>query len=119
MFASELVLEECAAGNPEAAQRRLELLKDLPILSANEEITELAERLVADGPIPARAAGDALHIAFATIYQCDYLLTWNCRHIANAEIQRSVRRLLDYLDLELPVICTPEELMGDSDGAEQ
>lgn len=118
LFASELVLEECAAGDAEAARRRLELLRDIPILAANDGITDIAERLVVDGPIPPKAAGDALHIALATVYQCDFLLTWNCRHIANAELQRSVRRVLERLDLDLPVICTPEELMGASDGAE-
>jgi hypothetical protein len=97
----------------------MELLTGIPILAANDGVVEIAERLVVEGPIPQRAAGDALHIALATVYQCDYLLTWNCRHIANAEMQRSVRRIVGRLDRDLPVICTPEELVEESDRAEQ
>jgi hypothetical protein len=71
--------------------------------------------LVTDGPIPRKAAGDALHIAIATVYACEYLLTWNCRHIANAEIQRAARLVVRDQGFELPIICTPEELMGEEE----
>lgn len=94
------------------ARRRLELLADIPVLALTGGILKLAETLVADGPIPRKAAGDALHIAVATAYGCEYLLTWNCRHIANAEIQRAGRLVVRRPGFDLPVICTPEELMG-------
>jgi hypothetical protein len=67
---------------------------------------------VAEGPIPPKAAGDALHIAVATVYAYEYLLTWNCRHIANAEMQRGAHLVVRMRGFELPAICTPEELMG-------
>lgn len=113
---SELVLRECAAGDPDAAQRRLEIIKSIPLLVATEESYQLAENLVIKGIIPAKAAEDSLHIAIATIHSLDYLLTWNCKHIANPELQR---RIMDYLSEKgqfLPFICTPEELLGEEDG---
>ncbi len=64
------------------------------------------------GIVPSKAAEDALHIAIATIYEMDYLLTWNCRHIANPELQRSIAFFLEETGLFLPFICTPEELLG-------
>lgn len=116
LFVSELVLRECAAGDPDAAQRRLEIIKSIPLLVATEESYQLAENLVIKGIIPAKAAEDSLHIAIATIHSLDYLLTWNCKHIANPELQR---RIMDYLSEKgqfLPFICTPEELLGEEDG---
>jgi len=82
------VLEEAAAGDPALARKRLDLLADIRVLILTDGVLRLAESLVAEGPIPRKAAGDALHIAIATAYACEYLPTWNCRHIANAEIQR-------------------------------
>jgi hypothetical protein len=69
--------------------------------------------------MPSKALTDAVHIALATVYACDYLLTWNCRHIANAEIQRAARGVVRQHGFELPTICTPEELMGDAYGMER
>jgi hypothetical protein len=112
LYVSEPVLEEAAAGDATLARKRLELLADVRVLALTEGILKLAESLVTDGPIPPKAAGDALHIAVATSYACEYLLTWNCRHIANAEIQRSARLVVRRQGFELPTICTPEELMG-------
>jgi hypothetical protein len=105
-------LEEAAAGDAILAKRRLEALADIPVLALTEGLLKLAGGLVSEGPIPSKAAGDALHIAAATVYACEYLLTWNCRHIANAEIQRTARLVVRRRGFELPVICTPEELMG-------
>ena len=113
LYVSQAVIDEAAAGDPVVSKRRLDLLANLRVLPMNDGIMELAEKLVQEGPIPARAAADAVHIAIATSYTCDYLLTWNCAHIANAEIQRKIRRVVTVRGFELPVICTPEELMGD------
>jgi predicted nucleic acid-binding protein len=112
LVVSELVREECAAGDPQIAQRRLELLSGIPVLRPDRAMLEVARELVEHGPIPAKAAGDALHVATATVYGCEYLLTWNCRHIANAEIRRAAARVVARQGYDLPVICTPEELMG-------
>jgi hypothetical protein len=91
----------------------LSCLANIPILAITSTVAKIAEALVVEGPIPQKAAGDALHIAIASAYGCDYLLTWNCRHIANAEIQRRARSVVDGQGFELPTICTPEELMGE------
>ena len=115
LYVSELVLEEAAAGDAIPAKKRLELLADIRVLSLTQGILKLAESLVVEGPIPRKAAGDALHIAIATSYACEYLLTWNCRHIANAEIQRMARLVVRRHGFELPTICTPEELMGEEE----
>ena len=112
LYVSEPVLEEAGAGDATLAKRRLELLADIRVLALTEGILKLAENLVAEGPIPSKAAGDALHITTATSYASEYLLTWDCRHIANAEIQRMARRVVRRHGFELPTICTPEELMG-------
>jgi predicted nucleic acid-binding protein len=113
LYASELVLQEVRAGDTQLAIRRLELLAGVPILTVRSEILELAEDLIAEGPIPRKAAGDAAHIAVATVYGCEYLLTWNCRHIANAELHRAIRRVVERYGYEVPNLCTPEELMGE------
>ena len=112
LYISELVVQEVRAGDALLASRRLELLADVHVLASNDEIMELAEDLITEGPIPRRAAGDAAHIALATVYGCEYLLTWNCRHIANAELHRGMRRVVERYGYDLPDLCTPEELMG-------
>ena len=113
LVVSESVLRECGAGDPEAAQRRLGIVADMPLLLINERALHIAEALVGQGIVPAKAAEDALHIAVATIHGVDYLLTWNCRHIANPEIQRNIAAYLEQISLFLPFICTPEELLGE------
>ncbi len=110
---SEPVLRECSAGNPDAAQKRLAVLNDIPLLLVTEQALNIAESLVDRGIIPAKAAEDALHIAVATVNEVDYMLTWNCRHIANPEIQRGIAEYLEQIGLFLPFICTPEELLGE------
>lgn len=116
LFVSEMVLRECAAGDPDAARRRLKIIESIPLLVATEESYQLADNLLKKGIIPTKAAEDSLHIAIATVHTVDYLLTWNCKHIANPELQR---RIMDYLSKQgqfLPFICTPEELLGEEDG---
>ena len=113
LFISESVLMECSAGDPIAANNRLEILKNIPLLVINEDILEIARKLVVKNIIPEKAAEDGLHIATALIHNVDYLLTWNCKHIANPEIQRNIAQYLSEVGLYLPFICTPEELLGE------
>ena len=113
LYISELVVQEVKAGDALLAKQRLSVLADIPILAGSGEILRLAEELIAAGPIPRKAAGDAVHIAMAAIYGCEYLLTWNCRHIANAEMQRAIRRVVERSGYQPPILCTPEELMGE------
>jgi hypothetical protein len=112
---SELVLTECAAGNPEAAAKRLAALHGIKLLEITADSIELAKELVAAGIVPAKASEDALHIAIATVHFTDYLLTWNCRHIANPEMQARIAEHFRHKGLFLPFICTPEELLGGED----
>lgn len=113
LVVSESVLRECGAGDPEAAQQRLAVLNDAPLLLITEQALNIAESLVMQGIVPSKAVEDALHIAVATVNNVDYLLTWNCRHIANPEIQRGIAAYLEQVGLFLPFICTPEELLGE------
>lgn len=83
------------------------------MLELNVDCVSLARALVEKGPIPEKGAVDALHIAIATVHGMDYLLTWNCKHIANAEMQTAVSKICRSNGYEPPVICTPEELSGD------
>ncbi len=113
LYISELVIREAEAGDKMAAQRRLSALADIPLIALNEEILSLANILADDGPIPKNAKEDALHIALATVHGMDYILTWNCRHIANAEMRMAVSNICLSAGYQPPIICTPEELMGD------
>jgi predicted nucleic acid-binding protein len=114
LFVSELVLQEIKFGDSVVADRRLALLDGVPVLAASEAALEMAEAIITSGPLPRRAGADALHIASAAVYGCEFLLTWNCRHLANAELQRSIRRIVEKYGFEPPNMCTPEELMGDA-----
>ena len=112
---SELVLTECAAGDPGAADKRLAALQGIKLLEITAESMELAKGLVEAGIVPLKAGEDALHIAIATAHFADYLLTWNCRHIANPEMQARIAEEFRRKGLFLPFICTPEELLGGED----
>jgi len=87
LFSSQLVVQESSAGDVAIAQSRLQLLSGITLLVVNQACVSLGRALVDRGPIPQKAAVDALHIAIATVHGMDYLLTWNCKHIANAEMQ--------------------------------
>jgi hypothetical protein len=87
LFTSELVLDECQAGDQKAPVDRLAALDGLPLLDQTAETTELAKALMRRMPLPEKAQADAAHIATATVYEMQYLLTWNCRHLANAVLR--------------------------------
>jgi predicted nucleic acid-binding protein len=87
LFISEVVEVECARGDPELAARRRAVLSDVVLFPIDEKDTEISKKMMIRGPIPANAGPDAVHIAAAAIEQCAYLLTWNFRHIANAQIR--------------------------------
>lgn len=93
------------------AARRLETTRSVPLVRATDEVKELAAKILASGLLPATAGSDATHIALASVYEMDILLTWNSRHIANAAIRERLRKIVEAAGFALPVICTPEELM--------
>ena len=110
---SELVLREAARGDESAAARRLEELKGIRVLDLDDAARELTRLFVQRKLIPAKVIEDAFHVAVATAQGMDFLLTWNCRHIANAEIVDRLEAVCLELGYVMPVICTPEQLMGD------
>jgi hypothetical protein len=116
LFASVFVLDECSDGDPSAAQERLAFLRGIRLLPASDEIRSLAKSFLAEVPLPDKAAVDALHVSVATVNRIEYLLTWNCRHIANAALRPAINRVCRKLGYEPPVICTPPELLGLDDG---
>lgn len=108
---SDFVLIEARGGDPEAAKRRLEVLRELRVLDQTTEILALAHEIQLKLKIPHRARLDAVHLAFAVVYQVDYVLSWNFEHIVGAPVKRPFAELGDKLGLVMPVLCTPEELM--------
>jgi hypothetical protein len=113
LYTSELVLAEAGAGDPVAAQRRLDAMNGILELTISDEAKLLAARLVMDGGMPAQAEADALHVATASVHSVDYLLTWNCRHIDNAATKPIVRSICAVAGYICPEICTPLELLSE------
>lgn len=113
LYTSEAVLDEVAQGDTEIAARRLEILRGFPLLALNRAVQDLAAQFLARSSLPPKAKVDAIHIAAATIHGMDYLLTWNCKHIANAQIQGKLAEISLDFGYVLPILCTPNELMGD------
>ena len=111
LYVSQFVLDEAAAGDSEAAGRRLEVLREMPLLNASNEVLNLAGRLLAERGMPAKARVDALHVATAAVHGMDYLLSWNCKHIANATLRSRIESICRMAGFEPPVICTPLELV--------
>ncbi|MBF0462246.1 MAG: type II toxin-antitoxin system VapC family toxin [Magnetococcales bacterium] len=105
-----LVIREACAGNLEAANRRLEFLAGMPSLNINEEVMILAIALLDARALPQQAVDDAYHIALAAVHGIDYLLTWNCKHIANATMWSRIDGICRAQDHEPPAIATPEQL---------
>jgi hypothetical protein len=99
------------AGRREGASRRVALLSGVPVLGLEAGVDELAAQLLARHAVPAQALIDAIHIAVAAVNRMDYLLTWNCTHIANAAVRGKIEEACASVGLKAPVICTPEELM--------
>jgi predicted nucleic acid-binding protein len=115
LFTSELVIVEASAGNPEAANRRLEKLQGIAELSIDEEVQQLADQLVSKGGFPCGAEVDALHVAVAAVHRIDYLLTWNFRHIDNAAKKPIIRSICFSAGYSCPEICTPMELLQEGE----
>lgn len=111
LYISQLVLREASGGDAEAARLRLEALRGIPVLALSPAASALAQQLVQQGLLPENTVADALHIAIAVVNGMDYLLTWNCAHIANAALRHRIEAICRASGYEPPVLCTPEELM--------
>ena len=113
LFTSQVAIEEARQGDPEGAARRLEILAAIPKLEVTSDAIALARALVKAGVLPRTAVTDALHIAVATLGSVDILLTWNCRHLANASFIEPVAALLRKRGHKPPIVCTPEYVLGE------
>ena len=113
LCSSQAVVEETLQGDAQIASQRLAIVRNLTLLDLNESVLDLAEQLLTRSNLPAKADVDAVHIAAATVHGMDYLLTWNCRHIANAQIQKKFAEITLDFGYKLPILCTPYELLGD------
>jgi predicted nucleic acid-binding protein len=113
LVVSQYVIDEASAGDPTLAADRLDVLTGIPLLPGDPEIDKIAAEILARAILPPKAAVDALHIATVAHHRIQYLLTWNCKHIANAKILPRVHEVLTDLGVPIPIICTPEELLGD------
>ena len=108
---SQIVVQESSAGDKNASKRRLAVLEDIPLLEITENAFDLADKLIKHVPLGPKAEVDALHVAIAVVNGIDYLLTWNCKHLANALLRNKIETVSRNFGYEPPVICTPEELM--------
>ena len=112
---SQVVLDEVRAGDPNAAQRRLVFIADLPLLDVTTATAELAATLIERVPLPTQAGADAAHMAVAAFHGVDFLMTWNVAHIANATLRRRVEDICREQGYVAPILCTPDELREDPD----
>jgi hypothetical protein len=116
LVTSQYVIDEASAGDPALAAERLQSLEGIPLLQLDPEIEAIGNEIMARAILPPTATIDALHIAVVAHHRIKYLLTWNCRHIANARILPRLHEVLTDFGIPIPIICTPEEMVGnDSD----
>jgi hypothetical protein len=111
MFTSDLVMIEASAGDPQAAAERLKVLADIPRLLPKQPATTLAQQVERALALPVRARADALHVSIAAVNHMDFLLTWNCRHLANAALAAKIERACADAGFVAPRIATPESLL--------
>jgi hypothetical protein len=112
-YSSQVTINEISVGDADAAKRRLDAIEGMSLLEVRAEPADLAKILILQGALPQKASLDALHIAVATIHQMQYLLTWNCKHIANATTRPTIERIIHNAGFTAPIIATPEELQGE------
>ena len=113
LVTSQFVIDEASLGDPDAAARRLARLADIPLLLPDARVEQIADEIISRSLMPEKARLDALHVASAAVGGVEYLLTQNCRHIANAHVLPRVYDLLEELGLPRLLICTPAEFLGD------
>ena len=111
LVTSEVVLVEAGSGDAAVAAQRLVAMRGVRVLADSPEVDFVATELIRRRLLPAKARLDAVHVAYAAVYQVEFLATWNCRHLANPKIRSAIKTLFDELDKHVPVICTLAELM--------
>lgn len=115
LFVSQLTVDECGAGDPDAASERLHLIRDLPLLDESEAAERLAGLLIGRHAVPAAQPRDALHIATAAVHGVQFIVTWNFKHILNPHLQSRIVDTCRAGGYVPPVICTPEQLKETED----
>ncbi len=110
-FVSPVVLDEITGGDEHAQASRWQLIATMPPLAVDNRIISLAEAISEQIHLPERAQADAYHIAIPAVHGIDYIVTWNFKHIANAFILRRIKQIVELWGYEMPIVCTPEELM--------
>lgn len=113
------VVDELRHGEFDAREDCMALIHQLPALEIDTTIVEIVEAYIARRVMPADPVGDALHLAIASYHRCDFLVTWNCKHLANANKFGHIRRVNGILGLFTPALVTPLELLGDADDAKE
>lgn len=117
LVTSAAVLDELAGGTTEHSAERMSLVRNLPLLPIDPAIGEIVRAYIRHKLMPADPAGDAMHLALASYHKCDFLVTWNCTHLANANKFRHMRRVNGMLGLFVPELVTPLELLGEIDAS--
>ena len=115
LVTSPAVLDELGGGPPDRSEAWLALIAHLPVLTVSPAIVEIVQAYIRHKLMPANPTGDALHLALASYHKCDFLVTWNCEHLANANKFGHVRRVNTMLGLFVPALVTPMELLGGND----
>ncbi len=110
-YISPLVIEEISRGDESAAQKRLDVVEDFPLLEVVPGVHGLAGRYFRLLDLPDKARADAYHMALAVWHGLDYIVTWNCVHIASGRVLRIIDQVNTSENIRSPIICTPEELM--------
>jgi predicted nucleic acid-binding protein len=116
VYISDIVVEESSKGSREQSDARLFALKNFHILERNKEILELTKTLLHKKAIPEKCPEDAAHIAIASFYNMDYIVTWNFKHINNPFMKKKIRKIIEESGYICPVLCSPEELIGEEHG---
>jgi len=111
LFISEFVIVEASRGDKSAAAKRLTAIEGIAELEVLDTTAELAKSLISRGSLPTKAEVDAFHVAVATTHGVEFLLTWNCKHIANAIMRPKIEQVCREMGFEPPIICTPTELL--------
>ena len=111
---SSVVIDEISLGDESEIKKRLDVVQPFDVLAASPHAEQLTQAIMDAGLLPEKAVRDAAHIAVAAVHGVQYLLTWNCKHLANAQISRGIEGVCDAQGFEMPLICTPEELLEET-----
>ncbi|MBN2089230.1 type II toxin-antitoxin system VapC family toxin [candidate division KSB1 bacterium] len=113
IYISQFVFDEVSSGDPRLAKKRIKIISKFPKLEISDDVKLLAASFIDSKVIPIKAVIDAAHIAVAAVHNMNFLMTWNCAHIANAIMAQSIQNICIKNGYNCPVICTPEELIGE------